>query len=226
MLTIKEYNETVHKQTKNADVFIANLESAIDKSGYSAEVMKQLNCIGWSEDTLHVIRKALDTYRTICKLDAQANARPATTALELVAQLRKMGLSNGSALGRHCGVADEAADWIEAQIAEEQAGKLLHLPCTAGETVYRICPQCKPLPYGRMWSGKTVKTPCDRCSWSCCDCTNIGYQADPRYEHIVKPVVFQRVGDIVKAMPYFGTVFHLSEEAAQAYLTEREADNG
>ena len=51
-------------------------------------------------------------------------------ARELVEQLRKRGLSNGSSLGQHSGLYDEAADLIEALLEENQVaprcGECLH----------------------------------------------------------------------------------------------------
>lgn len=225
-MTIKEYNETISKNTKNADVFIALLENAAQKTGHYEEVIRQFQCIGWSDEVKQTIRDALTYYRNVYKAEAKSTAYDSAysdTTSAVIAKLRRMGFSNGASLGFHSAVADEAADLIERYVSEEQAGRLLRLPCVVGDTIYKICPQAKHLQYGMMWGGNTITQCCDRCPWRNCDCSNIGFQHENHFEHTIRAITVPDLEWLVKRLPYFNTIYFISETDAQNYLKEMEA---
>lgn len=224
-MTIPEYNETIRKQTQFADVFIANLENAIQKTKCEEEVMHQLRCLGWNKEMRDTIRKALTCYRDVCKAEAKANARTGEegSVRNLISELRKMGTYHRGGFYHNSSVADSAADLIDAYNREETEGRLLHLPCALGETVYKICPQAKHVQFGMMRNGKIVTSNCERCPWRNCNCEAIGFQRDETFEHIVMPMVVTNLEWLIRTMPYFGSIYFLSEEEAQTHLKAMEA---
>lgn len=62
-MTVKEYNEVHHKKINAAHSFVSCLDHAVQKSGAYDEVMRQLRCIGWSEECQQTIKTALEVYR-------------------------------------------------------------------------------------------------------------------------------------------------------------------
>lgn len=224
-MTIKEYNETICKETKNADVFICTLDHAMQKTGHYEEALHQLQCSGWSSEVKATIRKALEFYRNFHKEEAKYEAYAPTCsdhASAVIAKLRRMGLSNGSSLGYHSAVADDAADLIEQYISDERSGRLLRLPCVAGDTVYKICPQAKHLQYGMMWGGKVIDHCCDRCPWRNSDCTCIGFQSEDHFEHTIMEIIVPNLSWLVTRLPYFNSIYFTSETSARKHLKELE----
>ncbi len=87
--------------------------------------------------------------------------------MELVEQLRKRGLSNGSSLGQHSGLYEAAADVIESLLAERNAaiedlkGEAF---CESRECKYckhlhshDICKSCSTKDYRPCWEYRGVK---------------------------------------------------------------------
>lgn len=62
-MTIKEYNTEFSPKVDKAYGFICNLEHAMQKTDTYKEAMKQLQCIGWSEELKETIHTALNLYK-------------------------------------------------------------------------------------------------------------------------------------------------------------------
>jgi hypothetical protein len=62
-MTVKEYNKEFLPKIYHATGFIHNLEHAMQKTEDYDGAMKQLNCIGWSDELKETIWKALECYR-------------------------------------------------------------------------------------------------------------------------------------------------------------------
>ena len=63
MIDIKEFNTKISPQIRTADVCVANLFNAVQKADGEYDAMHQLKCLGWTEETVKVIRNALEHYR-------------------------------------------------------------------------------------------------------------------------------------------------------------------
>lgn len=73
-MTIKEYNKDFLPKIDRATGFIHNLENAIHKTDDSDAVMKQLNCIGWTDDLKETIYTALEFYqKSVLKNEVEIN---------------------------------------------------------------------------------------------------------------------------------------------------------
>ena len=70
-------------------------------------------------------------------LSGAANRKEQTMYKDLIHDLRRYGLTNGTALGRHMGIMDEAADAIETLTFELEAAKK-----RADAAVEEICLKC------------------------------------------------------------------------------------
>lgn len=68
-MTVREYNHVHLPKHDRALSFIHNLEHAISKCGAQDEAMRQLELIGWSEETKNVIKHALALYHRELKED-------------------------------------------------------------------------------------------------------------------------------------------------------------
>jgi hypothetical protein len=63
-----------------------------------------------------------------------------------------------------------AREWVKAH----EEGRLVVLPCKAGDIVYKICPiNLEYKNIGDMFDGKIIKTNCDRCAYGRCGCVGI-----------------------------------------------------
>lgn len=62
-MTIKEYNTQIAPKIRHADVCVANLFNAIQKTTSEHDAMHQLTCLGWDDEIVTVIRTALEHYR-------------------------------------------------------------------------------------------------------------------------------------------------------------------
>ena len=62
-MTVKDYNENFIHNHDRAYCFLKNLSHAVDKCPDADEVAMQLRCIGWSEDNIKFIIKALSVYK-------------------------------------------------------------------------------------------------------------------------------------------------------------------
>lgn len=62
-MTIKEYNIQIAPKIRHANVCVANLFSAVQKTTNEYDAMHQLKCLGWDEEIIKVIRTALEHYR-------------------------------------------------------------------------------------------------------------------------------------------------------------------
>ena len=62
-MTIKEYNKDFLPKLDHAYVFIHSLEHAMEKTNDYEEAIRQLKCIGWSDELKDIIRTALGYYR-------------------------------------------------------------------------------------------------------------------------------------------------------------------
>ena len=59
MIDIKEYNTQIEPKLRHADVCVANLFNAIQKTTEEDDAMHQLKCLGWNEEIVTIIRTAL-----------------------------------------------------------------------------------------------------------------------------------------------------------------------
>lgn len=62
-MTVRDYNEEFLPKIDTASVFIHSLNHAIAKTNDVDECMRQLGCIGWSEECKETIKIALEYYR-------------------------------------------------------------------------------------------------------------------------------------------------------------------
>lgn len=65
-ITISDYNKIWCKKYEHAYSFVKLLESAVQKTNDSHDIMKQLNCIGWPE-VQPTLLSALEMYKDILK---------------------------------------------------------------------------------------------------------------------------------------------------------------
>lgn len=101
----------------------------------------------------------------------------------------------------------------------EEQGRLVVLPCKVGDTVYKICPISRFIEIGDRWDGRIVETDCQRCAYYACDCHNIGYNKEAR--NVVVERRMSKPEQIVRCMPYFGTIYFLTREEAETALNQR-----
>lgn len=95
-------------------------------------------------------------------------------------------------------------------------------PCKVGDTVYKLCSVNSTIKMGQMWDGKIVKTNCDRCGYRNCSCYNIGLREldKPHFINVVEDITIYNLDLLVKIMPYFGTIYFTTKEAAEQKLKE------
>ena len=65
-MTIEEYNKIYHPKIMHAITFVNCLEHAMEKTGAYEECMRQLECIGWSDEVKETIKFALEHYKDAC----------------------------------------------------------------------------------------------------------------------------------------------------------------
>lgn len=87
--------------------------------------------------------------------------------------------------------------------------RFVELPCSVGETVYRICP---------VENGKG----CGSCPWEYCECHDIGFQNDRK--NSIREGKANNFAWILKRIPYFRKIYFTTREAAAQALKEREKD--
>lgn len=63
-ITVKEYNEEYYPKIEAALSFLQCFDHTIQKTGSYDEVMRQLRCIGWSEELMQTFSSALECYRS------------------------------------------------------------------------------------------------------------------------------------------------------------------
>lgn len=100
----------------------------------------------------------------------------------------------------------------------EHDERLVVLPCKVGDTVFKLCPISPILQIGDLWDGKRVADDCDRCAWKNCDCHDVGPHFDGRYENIIHKITVNSLQQLVRIMPYFGSIYFISSEEAEAAL--------
>lgn len=104
-------------------------------------------------------------------------------------------------------------------------GRLLVLPCKVGDTVYKLCPISPFLEIGDLWGGRRITGDCDRCPWGACDCHDIGPHFDGKHKNIVHEMTVGSLSALVRIIPYFGSIYFLTYEDAEAALKELEVGN-
>ena len=62
-MTVKEYNNEFLPKVDRAWGFVDNLDSAMYKTDDRENVMKQLACIGWSDECKETIQTAVKLYK-------------------------------------------------------------------------------------------------------------------------------------------------------------------
>lgn len=102
------------------------------------------------------------------------------------------------------------------EVMSELNKNTVKLPCNVGDTIYKICPISNFIEFGDMRDGKIVKSECQRCSYQCCECYNMGFQKDAR--NIVKPVVASDELWILRRKMYFGVVYFLTQQEAEDFI--------
>ena len=60
-ISVQEYNEQVYPALNKADLFLANLDHALQKSDDNARM--QCRLVGWDEDTKNLLRRLVEDYR-------------------------------------------------------------------------------------------------------------------------------------------------------------------
>ncbi len=114
-------------------------------------------------------------------------------------------------------------DRLRELAAADKEGHLVVLPCKVGDTVYKICPISTFLEIGDGWDGRIVQTDCQRCPYYACDCHDIGYNKEAR--NVVVERKMTKPEQIVRCMPYFGTIYFLTREAAEAEISRKTLQN-
>ena len=64
-MTIKDYNTILYPRISCATVFVNGIEHAMQKTDNPDEILKQLACIGWSDECKETILAALECYKEI-----------------------------------------------------------------------------------------------------------------------------------------------------------------
>lgn len=61
-MTVEEYNKVFLPKIDHASGFVHSLEHAMQKTNDYDEAMRQLNCIGWSDELQETMKTALEFY--------------------------------------------------------------------------------------------------------------------------------------------------------------------
>lgn len=72
-ITVKEYNEEYYPKIEAACSFLQCFEHTIKKTDSYDEVMKQLRCIGYSEELIQTLYSALECYRSTLIAECKKN---------------------------------------------------------------------------------------------------------------------------------------------------------
>ena len=72
-ITAKEYNDEYYPKIEAAQSFLQCFEHAIKKTDSYDEVMKQLRCIGYSEELIQTLSFALECYRRTLVAECKKN---------------------------------------------------------------------------------------------------------------------------------------------------------
>lgn len=62
-MTVQKYNDEYYPKIEAACSFLQCFEHALQKTGSYDEVVRQLRCIGWSEELMQTLSTALECYR-------------------------------------------------------------------------------------------------------------------------------------------------------------------
>lgn len=60
---IRKYNTEIAPQIRAADVCVANVFNAVDKTTVGYDAVHQLECLGWTDEVIKIIRTALSWYQ-------------------------------------------------------------------------------------------------------------------------------------------------------------------
>ena len=74
-ITVKDYNEEYYPKIEAAHSFLQCFDHAIKKTDAYDDVMKQLRCIGWSEELIQTLSSALECYRNTLIAECKKNNR-------------------------------------------------------------------------------------------------------------------------------------------------------